>query len=222
MIMTQPFDRILSSSSLKPCSNRGRFHRPAVGKNCNLFALVLSRDKAAPCMTLAADVHIDSLDPRTAGIPEMHMRFDSGFINIHQAFFRNVFYFIRIRRYFFWILLLFRKSSFFTWCRICAQISALMTGSSRMRPRFLCGTHRGALFRDYFLIPGRWTCLSTLPVALHRLGHAITVTICILHIVTACANACLSSMVFNYSDSEVLAVSHARRVADFYLCLKGK
>ncbi len=91
MMMTCLFGKQLNNLSSNPLFEQRSFHRSAVGVRSKQGAFTLCRNKPNSSMTLAANADVDALSAFTARILAVHLRLDSGFIDIYELFFGNVF-----------------------------------------------------------------------------------------------------------------------------------
>ena len=74
--------QLLLQFLFKPLFEHRSFHRSAVGVRSKQRTLTLCRNKPNSSMMLAADADVDALPSFTARILAVHLRQDSGFIDV--------------------------------------------------------------------------------------------------------------------------------------------
>ena len=85
--------QLLLQFLFKPVFEHRSVHRSAVGVRSKQSTFTLRCNKPNSSMALAADTDVDALSAFTARILAVHLRLDSGFIDIYELLFGNVFNF---------------------------------------------------------------------------------------------------------------------------------
>ena len=91
MMSILPYGNSFSKSCSNRFSNDWLFIVPVYFKRSNQLTLTLCCNRTGTFLPFTAYAYFDSLSMQTSYISAVHLLINSGFINVHKFFLRNVF-----------------------------------------------------------------------------------------------------------------------------------